>query len=283
MNNTNPINDNIIACEYKNKYGGYIFEITDSELKDAVKRSHDKNNPDSNNGLITKIWGPPCWDTFHSVQFGYPIEPTTEQMSDYKNFLILLGKVLPCSFCRDSYAKFITGDVPLTDEVMRSRENLTKWGYDLHNRVNKKLGMDYGVTYEELCYKFESFRAKCTKTGKGCIMPLNLKSKSYQNADIRRAPVIDTTYAKKLIPHAKTLGLNNYEVILNKSIKSKRNSEHWMIRDILCGKIIKYMRTNGESALDETGLPSVYEMILISLLSTSLEKEKLDEIIKIVC
>jgi hypothetical protein len=288
MNNGEEIitNDKKLAvCEYKNKHGGHIFEITDGELKDAVKRSHDNTNPDSGNGLITKIWGSPAWDTFHSIQFGYPLKPSQEQMTEYKAFFGLFGKVLPCSFCRISYAEFISesGDVPLTDDVMKSRETLTRWGYDLHNRVNKKLGVNYGDTYEEVCYKFDSFRAKCTKTGKGCVMPLNLKSKSYQNADIKRAPIIDPSYSKKLIPHAKTLGLNNYEVILNKSILTKRNSEQWMIRDILCQKIFKYMRTNGVSALDEDGLPSVCEMILFSLLSSSLEQQKLDEIIKLVC
>jgi hypothetical protein len=288
MNNGEEIITNdkkLEPCEYKNKHGGHIFEITDDKLKDAVERSRDNTNPDSGNGLITKIWGSPAWDTFHSIQFGYPLKPSQEQMTEYKSFFNLFGKVLPCSFCRISYAEFIseTGDVPLTDDVMKSRETLTRWGYDLHNRINKKLGVNYGDTYEEVCYKFESFRAKCTKTGKGCVMPLNLKSKSYQNADIKRAPIIDPSYSKKLIPHAKTLGLNNYEVILKKSILTKRNSEQWMIRDILCQKIFKYMRTNGVSALDEDGLPSVYEMILFSLLSSSLEEEKLDEIIKLVC
>ena len=55
-----------------------------------------------------------------------------------------------------------------------------------------------------------------------------------------------------------------------------------MVRDIMATKIIKHMRSNGISSLDESGLPSLHEMILLSLLSTSLEKEKLDSIIAMV-
>jgi hypothetical protein len=276
------MSDPIVTCG--DTYNMHIFTITDQQLKDAVRRAHDKSDPDSNNGLITKIWGSPCWETFHAVQFGYPIDPTDEQKNDYLNFFTFLGKVLPCIFCRNSYQEFTApdGDCPLTLETMKSRETLTRWGHCLHDRVNKKLGVDYGVTYEELCYKYESYRAKCTKTGKGCIMPLDQKSKSYQNADIKRAPIIDASYAYLLIPHARTLNLSNYESMLDRTKNLERNSEAWMVRDIMATKIIKHMRSNGISSLDESGLPSLHEMILIALLSTSLEKDKLDEIAEMV-
>jgi len=272
------MSDPIITCG--DTYNMHIFAITDQELKDSIRRAHDPNDPDSNNGLITKIWGPPAWDLFHAIQFGYPINPTPEQKDDYLNYFRFLGKVLPCIFCRNSYQEFIgsDGDCPLTIDVMKSRETLTRWGYSLHNRVNKKLGVEYGDTYEELCYKYESYRAKCTKTGKGCIMPLDQKSKSYQKAEIKRAPIIDQTYANLLIPHARTLNLTNYEKMLNHTKKLERNSEAWMIRDIMATKIIKHMRSNGISSLDESGLPSLHEMILFAILSTSLDQDKLDEI-----
>lgn len=276
------MSDLIVTCG--DSYNQHIFSITDEQLKDAVRRAHDPDDPDSNNGLITKIWGQPSWETFHSIQFGYPIKPTETQKKEYFIFFTFFGKVLPCIFCRNSYQEFtdLNGDCPLTMEVMESRETLTKWGFRLHNRVNEKLGVDYGDTYEELCYKYESYRAKCTKTGKGCVMPLDMKSKSYQNADIQRAPIINKSYAESLVPHARTLGLVNYEDMLMNSKKIERNSEAWMVRDIMARKVIKHMRINGISSLDESGLPSKHEMILLSLLSTSLEQEKLDEILKMV-
>lgn len=276
------MSDFIITCG--DTYNQHIFPITDDQLINAVNRAHDSKDPDSGNGLITKIWGPPSWESFHAIQFGYPIDPTDQEKKDYIIYFHFLGKVLPCIFCRNSYQKFtaVDGDCPLTIDAMKSRETLTKWGHCLHDRVNQKLGVSYGVTYEELCYKYESYRAKCTKTGKGCVMPLDMKSKSYQNADIQRAPVIDPAYPDSLIPHAQTLSLTNYVSMLDHAKGLERNSEGWMVRDIMATKIIKHMRVNGISSLDDTGLPSLHEMILLSLLSTTLEKEKLDEIIAMV-
>jgi len=276
------MSDYLITCG--DAYNQHIFEITNEQLADAVKRAHDPDDPDSGNGLITKIWGPPSWESFHAIQFGYPIKPTEQEKKDYLIYFMFLGKVLPCIFCRRSYQEFTADDgcCSLNMAVMESRETLTKWGWCLHNRVNDKLGVDYGTTYEELCYKYESYRAKCTKTGKGCVMPLDMKSKSYQNADIQRAPVVEAYYAEALTDHAKTLNLKNYESMLDMTKNIKRNSDGWMRRDIMATKVIKHMRMNGISSLDESGLPSFHEMILLSLLSTSLEREKLDEIINMV-
>lgn len=277
------MSDNIMMpC--KCGFNEHVFEISPEQLADAVFRAHNKEDPNSGNGLITKIWGPSSWDHFHAVQFGYPIEPTEQQKADYKEYFRLIGLVLPCCFCRDSYQEFTAadGDCPLTDAVMESRETLTRWGHCLHDRVNQKLGVDYGTTYEELCYKYESYRAKCTKTGKGCVMPLDLKSKSYQNSEIKRAPIVDYGSAARLIPHSRTLELENYATMLEKTRHLERNSRGWMLRDVICTKIIKYMRRNGISSLDSNGLPTVFEMALLSMQCTSLEKDHLDRVLEMV-
>src|SRR5579872_2512487 len=83
-----------------------------------------------NNGLITKIWGSSTWTSNHAITFGYPIEPNEQQKKDYHDYFVLLGKVLPCKYCRDSYNTFITsGDSKLTNADLESRETLTKWFY----------------------------------------------------------------------------------------------------------------------------------------------------------
>lgn len=257
------------------------IDIDLDELAEAPKITNDASNKDSNNGLITSIWGPPTWESIHSITFGYPISPTDEQKKDYLDYFVLLGKVLPCIFCRNSYQQFInSGDTILDMNVMKSREELTKWAFRLHNAVNKKLGVDYGETYEEMCYKYESYRAKCTKTDKGCLMPLNIKAKSYQKAEIQRAPVIDKKYSLALTDHAEKLGMKNYKNLVDYAMGLKRNSKEWIARDCAARKIIKYMRKNGISALDNDGMPSYHEMMLISLLSSTLEKCKLDEYLK---
>ena len=90
-----------------------------------------------NNGLMTKIWGPPGWKFLHSVTFGYPVKPTSEKKKYYKQFFKLAGEVFPCGACRESYQKFIGpgSDTELTNKVMKNRQTLTKWFYKIHNKV----------------------------------------------------------------------------------------------------------------------------------------------------
>ena len=255
------------------------INVDPMELAVAPQKANDPTNPDANNGLITSIWGPPSWESFHAFTFGYPIQPTPEQQADYLAYFRLFGKVMPCVYCRESYTRFITEPATLLDtNTMRSRETLTRWGFELHNAVNRKLGVDYGDTYEELCYKYESYRARCTRTGKGCLMPLDMKAKSYQKAKIVRAPIIDKKYAIALKDHAQTLGLVGYSKYLAYYSKIPRNTIEWGMRDCLARQIIRYMRTNGIAAVDSNGLPSEYEMMLIAMLSTTLDREKLEHI-----
>lgn len=280
---THNINHNI-------KESNKCISIDLDELRLAPFKTNDASDPHNENGLITSIWGPHEWEVFHAKTFGYPIKPTDEQKIDYLNYFKALGNVLPCKYCRESYKVFISknpidrsskqslGNTVLDMDVMKSRETLTMWGFNLHNAVNNKLGVDYGETYEELCYKFESYRAKCTKSDKGCIMPLSMKAKSYQKADIHRAPFIDKKYGFALIPYAKKIGLEKYEEFLNYYSSLTRNSKEWSARDCTARKIIKYMRKNGVSALTQEKLPSIHEMTLISMLSSTLEKDMLDTI-----
>ena len=107
-----------------------------------------------NNGLITKIWGPAMWESIHCIAFGYPIEPTEEQKQNYKNFFLNLMNVLPCKFCRDSYKDFVTkeDETILRDEDFENRESLTKFVFKIHNRVNKKLGINYNICYDDFVF-----------------------------------------------------------------------------------------------------------------------------------
>lgn len=134
------------------------------------------------NGMVTGIWGKVGWIYLHSVAHGYPVNPedfdqekgyiigTTR--SNYHNFFILIGDTLPCKFCRDSYKKFIAEN-PIR---LNSRLELTKWLWEIHNMVNKKLGKKYNstdVSFENIYNKYESYRAACPpKDSHGCINPL---------------------------------------------------------------------------------------------------------------
>ena len=243
-----------------------------------------------NNGLITKIWGGPGWIFNHSVTFGYPLNPTETDKVKYKNYFMSLGDVLPCRYCRESYLKFITtGTTALTNECLASRESLTKWLYNVHQAVNAKLEMDYGVTYEDIVEKYESFRAKCGKpnrTAKGCVAPLDYKAFSFKKLYQIDAPVIPLSVAKSFVLLAKARGLDDkYFLFLELAnelagdLKLIKRQKSWPHRNTYCQEQIKYMRENAISSIEETGLwagtPTPDELILIMFLSSNLAKTEL--------
>ena len=62
---------------------------------------------------------------------------------------------------------------------MKDRKTLTTWLYNIHNKINKKLGINCDLTLKQVWEKYESFRSKCTKSPeivekikKGCTDPL---------------------------------------------------------------------------------------------------------------
>jgi hypothetical protein len=234
------------------------------------------NDFNINNGLMTKIWGPRAWFFANSVAFGYPVNPTSEQKQQYKTFFLHLGFVLPCGFCRESYQFFIKdGETEITDEVFENRDTLTKWIFKLHNRVNKKLGVEYGTTYQEFCDKFEMFRAKCVENVPNCQMPLTLKAEAFIKSDEKECTIIPLELAKKFYDYAEKKGiqmdkLEYYDNIL----KNKRNSSEFKERNTECCKIITSMRCNANCSLEGAGLdkdmPSINELKLISMLCTTL-------------
>jgi len=120
-------------------------------------------NTNVDNGLMTRLWGP-----------------------DYYRFFYYLGRVLPCKYCRNSYEEFFAKNSPMRH--LGSREELSKWLYDVHNLVNDKLGVPAceRPTFDEVKAQYETFRAACKpltekertdKAGKGCIAPASGKPK----------------------------------------------------------------------------------------------------------
>ena len=68
------------------------------------------------------------------ITFAYNPEKDKESM---RFFFEVLPFVLPCKFCRANLVEHYK-QLPL-EKGLESRETLTKWLYDIHNLVNKKL------------------------------------------------------------------------------------------------------------------------------------------------
>jgi len=139
-----------------------------------------KEKAGDDTGMQTRVWGPAGWLFLHSIAQNYPWKPTDEQKQNYLNFFTLTGNVLPCRYCRESYQQFIKeSDTKLDISKLKSRFTLVKWLYDIHNKVNKKLGINCKDSLKQVWDKYESFRSKCTKSPeivekikKGCLDPM---------------------------------------------------------------------------------------------------------------
>lgn len=138
-----------------------------------------KDDYDSNNGMMTSIWGPPTWHMIHCISFNYPVSPSNIQKTQYKNYILSLQNILPCGKCRKNLAKNFK-HLPLEDRHMDSRETFSRYIFDLHEIVNKMLGKKSGLSYDVVRDRYEHFRARCAPTStksstmleeKGCVVP----------------------------------------------------------------------------------------------------------------
>ena len=156
--------------------------------------THNSDITNINNGLLPRIWGPHMWKSLHCVSFAYPYTPSIDDKKNYKMFFESVSAVLPCRACGKSYKSFIeNGSTKLTDDVFESRENLTKWVYNLHEAVNAKLCVNYGVSYEDVVNKYESFRVKCEPGHpeyEGCVIAEEERRKSFCNEYKNDYPII---------------------------------------------------------------------------------------------
>lgn len=127
----------------------------------------------SDNGFMTKIWGPALWLNMHLISLNYPCSPTDTDKKRYRRFFYSLGDVLPCKACRESYKEFVkkNPDTKLKMSHMRSRHSLARWVFKLHNAINKKVCKPPRTDFLRTMAFYERFRANCHLDKKGCHTP----------------------------------------------------------------------------------------------------------------
>ena len=154
---------------------------------------------------------------------------------------------------------------------------MSRWLYNLHNRVNKKIDVHYGVSYEDVKNRYESYRAKCTKSqdAKGCVVPLEVNS--FKVASIKDCPVISKELAKKFVPLS-----SHIEDKYKDFLEVTKDSEKWELRNKLSSEIINKMRTENINPLKENGLPSDDELRLIMMLSSNLSIDELEKLVPLI-
>jgi hypothetical protein len=125
------------------------------------KRVFTKKDFLSGDGMLTPVWGPSLWHFLHTMSFNYPVKPSKEDKKNYREYVISLQYILPCRFCRENLTKNFKL-FPITESVMKNRDNFSRYIYELHEMINKMLGKKSGLTYCDVRERYEHFRARCS-------------------------------------------------------------------------------------------------------------------------
>ncbi len=99
------------------------------------------------------IWGSHLWFSLHTITFNYPLNPSKDDIENYKNFFTSLKNVIPCSVCKKNYLRHLD-ELPI-DNALTNRKNLVYWLIDMHNTVNGETGKKIW-SYDEVLKKYEA-------------------------------------------------------------------------------------------------------------------------------
>ena len=147
-----------------------------SRKNKTKKRIFSKKDFSDGDGMLVSVWGPAQWHFLHTMSFNYPVKPTNKDKKHYRDYMLNLVNILPCKHCRENLKKNYKV-FPLTMDCMKDRNSFSRYVYRLHERINKNLGKDSGLTYCDVRERYEHFRAIFSKTRKnnkekGCTEPL---------------------------------------------------------------------------------------------------------------
>lgn len=125
-------------------------------------------------GILPTCWGPAMWFTLHSIAYAY--NPQTDK-DNYYTFFSNLGNILPCEECRVHYSQNLNKQELFI--ALDNSENLFKWVYDLHNKVNRQTGVPESKwpSYESVKQRYGSFKASCTDIPGVCSSGLGPQKK----------------------------------------------------------------------------------------------------------
>tara|TARA_B110000879_G_scaffold186550_1_gene247753 strand:- start:2471 stop:3142 length:672 start_codon:yes stop_codon:yes gene_type:complete len=127
-----------------------------------IKQVYTNTEYDSNDGMLTAIWGPGMWHYLHTMSFNYPVYPSKNDKKHYRDFIRNLQYVLPCGKCRINLQNNFK-KLPLTMKHLKNRSAFSRYIFDLHELINTMLCKVSGLTYEVVRERYEHFRARCTK------------------------------------------------------------------------------------------------------------------------
>ena len=138
--------------------------------------------------MQTNAWGPSGWNFLFCIAANYPVKiiPGNKEhlkiKKHYIQFFKMIKDISPCRYCRQSYKQFIS-ELRI-EPYTGTRRKMLYWLYLIKDKVNKKLleqeaKSDYtgkfrtkkSPPFEQVCKRYEKFRAHCSDKTKTCRKP----------------------------------------------------------------------------------------------------------------
>jgi hypothetical protein len=161
---SNPVHDPILAYNLSGGFINYLqqkpmcFCCNDNISTDKtvphnstahtpstshVNTTNDSPTSSNKNSYWTdKKWGKSMWEMLHSISFSYPDNPTDEEKTSAKNFILSLIDLIPCSKCCKNYENNLKTMKFSVDFAVQNKNNFILWAHELHNCVNEELGKE---------------------------------------------------------------------------------------------------------------------------------------------
>lgn len=169
-----------------------IRKVKNRTRKEKVFSESDYN---SNDGMLTSVWGPSMWHYLHTMSFNYPLYPTCKDKTHYRNFILSLKYVLPCGKCRKNLCKNLE-KLPLNKSALKSRETFSRYVYNLHEAINEMLNKTSKLSYDDVRERYEHFRSRCTKSLKEMKKIKKLVTKTLHNKEAEKG-CVEPLYGEK--------------------------------------------------------------------------------------
>lgn len=197
-----------------------------------------------NENISPTSWGTNVWKMIFEITAVYPNSPSNAEIESMKFFFLSLKFLLPCESCRLSYTQFITQ--PTTDinnsTTFSSKNNLITFVYNLRNKVNNKIGLEYGITVKYFKLKLEhmictsgnQFEYLANNMIETPFIPTNLETKV--NAFVHKNKKIIQNYSENYTRQL-VQGLKQF---LNNPVFAKNNRafEQFIQRNKKCHELI---------------------------------------------
>ena len=105
--------------------------------------------------LISKDhWGTFIWSYLHTISIFCEEEIPKVEFYRIKKLLENIKHIIPYKTCKDEYSKYLPSLTLIKySAFLKDRMILFKWGFIVHNRVNKKLNKKQ-YTYEQVLKKW---------------------------------------------------------------------------------------------------------------------------------